>query len=185
MGKLKPYCLLGLFLIAIWVVKPSSQAYAAGTVGTAGVEIVTPVSIVANPPPDSLSFGTFASASGGSITLKADGTAGSNPGVVFVLGGNPSRGGFTLGGQPNLAYSLAGSDTEVIITRVGGGSLTATLEYFSEGKNAIVFPSPGVLDGGVMKPDGTDQLRTGGVLIVPLGALPGSYAGQYTVVLNH
>jgi hypothetical protein len=123
----------------------------------------------------SLSFGRFAAAGGGTITVNVNG-ARTRTGAVVLLMSSPSAARYTINpnnaGNENRAY---------ILTLPANGAVFMTSGANRMGVNNFVASGAG---GGTL-PSGTQTLTVGATLTVAPNQPRGSYTGLFPVILEY
>ncbi|MCZ6603868.1 MAG: DUF4402 domain-containing protein [Alphaproteobacteria bacterium] len=163
------------------------SAQGASDTGTAVVDVVLPIAIVAGA---DLNFGTVAPglATTGDTTFEVDATlaAGSpvvvGPGTAF--GATASAGVFTVSGAGTSAYDITITGSPVTLTPnvVVGPSLSATIDEFRSANAGLTTAG---LSGASALVGGADTITVGGTLTVPELTLQDGYTGSYTMTVGY
>lgn len=124
---------------------------------------------------DDLSFGSFAANDGGTITVVAYGAHGCAANGPTPLGIGCRAASFVVSGRPQSLYSISVMQSFATLTRQGGGSLTAGEFSFAPSGRA---GQPWLLDLA-----GQQRVYVGATLTVPPHAIPGTYAGTFSVTV--
>lgn len=137
------------------------------TKGTATATVVSPM-VLTHSNIATLSFGTFTTGTGGSVTVSSAGK-GSAEGVVgFARGSITSADQFTVTGEPLRSFSIATT----------GGKI-------SSGTKSMQFTTMPSAYTGTMSATGTSNFSIGGKLTVEGGAPAGAYSGIYNVIVGY
>lgn len=152
--------------------------------GAASAEIVEPLTV---DPVADLRFGAIAIAEGqaGSVTVRADGgpvlygggaaaacsgSAGCDTGAaIFAVTGDPER-DYLVILPPTLSASTSGQ----------GAQALPVVSISSWSRNRASEGTAGRLDSS-----GKDEFSVGGTLEIPVGARPGDYAAEVSIVVNY
>lgn len=131
---------------------------------------VLPLGVTSNAP---LAFGSFASGSGGAVTISPGGVRSASGSVVLVPRGAGSAAQLTVSGEPNAFYSLQlPSNGTVILSEPGGQSMAVS--------NFVGTPTTGQLGAG-----GSQLVMIGATLNVGADQAPSNYSGSFQVFLNY
>jgi hypothetical protein len=123
-----------------------------------------------------LSFGSFAAGSGGTVTVSAGGARSSSSGVTLVSSGAGTSARFQLTGTANQSFSFSlPVDNVVTLSRESGGGPSMAVNGFT----SSLQQGTGVLGAG-----GTGYLDVGATLSVSNGQQPGNYQGSFEVIVN-
>jgi hypothetical protein len=122
-----------------------------------------------------LSFGSFAAGSVGTVTVSAGGARSSSGGVTLVSSGGGTSARFQLTGtaSQSFTFSLPVDNVVTLSLQPSGGASMAVNLFTSS------LPSPSVLGAG-----GTGYLEVGATLSVSNGQQPGNYQGSFEVMVN-
>ena len=149
-------------------------AHAAGSTstanGTATATVVGPLAITHNSGA-ALSFGSFTTGTGGSVTVTSAGAVTASGDVGMVTGVNASADAFTVIGTANRAFGITSSSGNTVST---GGATPATMAF---------TVSPGT--SAALNASGTYAMAVGGTLTVASGQEAGSYSGTYSVTVTY
>ncbi|MDZ4308537.1 DUF4402 domain-containing protein [Allopontixanthobacter sp.] len=164
---------------ALSVAAPSLAADDAIAVSTALVFDGTSLQNV-----QALQFGQIVpTGSGGAVTINADTGSVSTIGEVVALGSNQTRARFTLEVPIGFTMIISG-DPSVVLTRAGGTeTMTASLIHRpTSGLAAVtVFGLP----IGLVATAPTQEIHTGGSLVVAGNQADGFYEGTFTLMVAY
>lgn len=132
---------------------------------------VLPIGIVNN---RGLSFGKFAAAFGGAVTISPSGARSASGGVVLLSSGSGAAAQFTVSGDPNLTYDITLPANGSVALTAGPGQSMAVRDFTS---------SPSVT--GQLGAGGSQTLNVGATLDVSSGQAPASYTGSFDVLVNY
>lgn len=135
--------------------------------GTATATIVSPL-MLTHSAIATLSFGTFTSASGGSVTVNSAGKGSVVGDVGFAHGSKTSADQFIVTGEPLRSFAI-----------------TTTSGKISSGSKSLQFTTKPSAFTGTMSAIGTAKFSIGGKLTVEGGTTAGSYFGSYNSIVNY
>lgn len=150
--------------------------------GQAEVIVVRPLSFF---PVDDINFGSLLSGTtAGTLTIAPDGTRTSTGGVTPV-GGGTMPASFAGMGTFNQIVNISMAATPINITRVGG-TQTMQVRTFTIGSTPttqVLTTTPRSFRIG--STTGIFLFSVGAQLVVNANQMPGTYVGNYTLVLNY
>lgn len=120
-----------------------------------------------------LAFGSFAAASGGSVTVSAGGMRSVGGGVALLSAGAGTAAQFAVSGDANVTYAIS-LPADGTVSLASGTNSMAVNTFTSS-------PSPtGTLGAG-----GAQTLSVGATLSVGSNQAIGSYSGTFDVTVNY
>jgi len=134
--------------------------------GVATAEIVSPIAI-AHDAGAELSFGTFATGTGGTVVVTQGGAGSATGDVLLVAGSSETADSFTVTGDANRGFSIS----------AGNGSV-------SNGTDSMSFVTD-VLASDTLDGTGTATVSVGGTLTVAGTESTGLYTGSYSVTVDY
>ena len=143
--------------VAVWLVL---------SVSTQAAEIA----IINNSP---LAFGSFAAGSGGTVTVSPSGVCSVGGDVIIVIA-NCAAAEFTVTGDPNFTYFID-LPADNFVTLIGPGSDMSITQFISNPTGA----------NGQLSAGGSQNLTVGGTLNVGNNQAPGSYSGNFTIIVDY
>jgi len=153
--------IIGLMLSLLFI----GVASAADTIGTASVEVLSPIAIAET---QALNFGNISpTGTAGTVAISTGGVRSNSN--VDLLGGLPTQAIFAITGAGNAAFSVS-LPSSVILT----GPETKTVDSFVHDAGA----SPALSSG-------TATVNVGATLNVNATQAPGTYTGTYSVSVNY
>lgn len=121
-----------------------------------------------------LSFGKFAAASAGSVTISPTGVRSATGGVVLLSSDGGAAAQFTVSGDSSLTYDIIlPADSVVSLTAAGGQTMPV---------RAFASSPSGTGQLGI---GGSQTLHVGATLDVGSGQTPGAYTGSFEVTVNY
>jgi hypothetical protein len=154
-----------------------AQAHAAQATAVASATVIAPIVITKGA---DLSFGSFSSGAGGTVTISTSGVRSASGVALAPQGGTPAAASFTVAGEQGASYSITHSGTTTLTRSFG--SETMVLTKFSDltAANATSgTASSGTLAGG------TQSIHIGGTLAVAPNQAPGDYTGFVSVAVEY
>ncbi len=149
--------------------------------GTADAIVVTQLSFFSV---DDLAFGSIvASASAGTVTINPDGTRASTGGVT-PIGGGFLAARFAGRGSNGQTVSISMASTPINITRVGG-TQTMQVRTFVIGSTPTAVLTATPQRFRINSATGIFIFTVGAQLVVNANQTPGTYKGNYSVILNY
>jgi hypothetical protein len=132
-----------------------------------------------SPPPKtivntaSMSFGRFAPAGGGAITIDIHG-ARTRSGAVVLLSSSASPARYTVSGvgNGNRVYTLTLPPNGAVVLASGASTMSVNNFVSSAPPGGMLLPSP-------------QSISVGATLQVAPGQLPGNYSGAFQVTLEY
>ncbi|MDH5444042.1 MAG: DUF4402 domain-containing protein [Gammaproteobacteria bacterium] len=120
-------------------------------------------------PATNLTFGTFASYSGGTVTVSVEGLRSTDgSGGVVLMGGTVTQAVYTIRGCANDTYSIV-TPADTVLTDGVGNSMPMI--------NFVSFP----VGSGILDANGDGTLQFGATLTVANPQPSGNYSGTYLV----
>ena len=158
---------------------PALAADEASAVGTALVVDSTRLQNV-----EALQFGRIIpTGSGGAVMINANSGVVSTIGEVAAVGSDQTRARFTLTAPTGLLMILSG-DPSVELTRVGGTeTMTAALTH--RPTSGLVTVTVFGLPIGLLATSATQEIHTGGSLVVSGNQAKGVYEGSFTLMVAY
>lgn len=120
-----------------------------------------------------LAFGSFAAGSGGTVTVSPSGMC-SGSGDVIVVIADCAAAEFTVTGDPNFTYFID-LPADNFVTLTGPGSDMSITQFTSNPAGA----------NGQLGAGGSQNLTVGGTLNVGNNQAPGSYTGNFTIIVDY
>jgi DNA-binding NarL/FixJ family response regulator len=174
--------LVNILLTIVLLAGFTSSVMAQATVNsTAGVKILTPLSISETYP---MHFGTIgvSEEAGGTVVISTAGVRSATGGVTLSgLAPLYSLATFTVTGEPLYTYAITLPET-ITITNTDN---IATMEIEKLLAKSTSGTESNTATGTLMAGDGMESFTIGGTLTVPAGQLAGVYSGTFDVTVAY
>lgn len=174
------YLVSGVSAITLLAAASGPAAAADSAEGTASANVVEAITITNE---NGLDFGDFAPDPDNAKEVVIDPAGGPRTGSATLLSSNDgSPAEFTVTGDENQTYKLAGSDSQVTLDpdNVAAPSMVADLDYLSANEGAV-DPSSTLIDLTL----GGDTLTVGGSLNVGADQPADTYSGAFSVSVDY
>lgn len=121
-----------------------------------------------------LSFGKFAAASAGSVTISPAGVRSATGGVVLLGSDGGAAAQFTVSGDSSLTYDII-LPVDGVVSLTAAGGQTLPVRAFTSSPSGT----------GQLGIGGSQTLRVGATLDVGSGQAQGAYTGSFEVTVNY
>jgi hypothetical protein len=153
------------------------HAFAAASTATASATVIAPIVITKGA---DLSFGSFSSGAGGTVTISTSGVRSATGIVLAPQGGTPAAASFVVAGEQGASYSITHSGTTTLTRNAGPETMLLTKFSDLTAANATTgTASSGTLAGG------TQTVYVGGTLAVAPNQAVGDYTGLVSIAVEY
>jgi hypothetical protein len=173
----RPSLKLALTVFAVCAGTLSDHGVAAVGSASASGTVIAPIGVTKTA---DLSFGTFATGTGGSITISTSGVRTVSGVVPSSDGSAMSAATFVISGDKGATFSISHGGTSALART--SGSETMVLTKFSD--LTAGNTTTGTVASGTLT-TGTQSIHIGGTLNVAANQAPGAYTGQLTVTVEY
>jgi hypothetical protein len=121
-----------------------------------------------------LSFGKFAAASTGTVTVSPAGVRSATGGVILLSSESGAAAQFTVSGESSLTYDIF-LPADGVVSLSSSGGQTLPVRAFTSSPSG----------SGQLGIGGSQTLNVGATLDVGAGQTPGAYTGSFDVTVNY